>query len=253
MMLCWRQLSFSYEALPVLNNITADVQRGELLGVIGANGAGKSSLLQLTAGVIPMQHGAVELFGRSADKLSVSERAKRVSYLPQIAAVEWPLNVRQVVALGRLPHSGMFLQESDDDVVAITEAMLNTDVIALAERRMTTLSGGERMRVMIARMLATQAELLLADEPIAALDLLHQLQIMQLFKQHCERGGAAVIALHDLNMAARFCDRLLLLHNHQMLVSGTPTQVLTSDHLSQAYGVTVAINEHAGRLCVHPL
>lgn len=250
MMLQFQSVSFGYKQQPILKNIDVSLASAEMLGVIGANGAGKSAFIQLAANLLLPSSGQITWWSQSAAQFGASDRAKKIAYLPQSPQVDWPLTVRQVAALGRLPHQTWTARENDRDILFITDALLQTDMTAFADRRMDTLSGGERMRAMIARLFATRATLLLADEPIAALDILHQLQILQLFKQHCQQGGSAIIALHDLNMAARFCDKLLLLHQGSVLAFGEPAQVLTPRNLATAFGVRTIVSELGDHLTV---
>lgn len=250
-MLTFQSVSFSYNGHLILDDINVSLQSGELIGVIGANGAGKSTFIQLAAGLLTPRQGTIHCCGDDLAFLPASERAKKMAYLPQSPQVDWPLTVKQIAGLGRLPHQNWWAQESDADVLAVANALLQTDMTSLSERRMDTLSGGERLRAMIARMVATQAELWLADEPLAALDILHQLQIVQLFKRHCADGGSAVMVVHDLNMAARFCDKLLLLHHGKRLAFGAPDSVLTTDNVQMALGVVATLARHDGHLMVH--
>lgn len=228
-------LHAAYGTQQVLRDIRLSIAAGECLALIGPNGAGKSSLLRVLAGLLPATAGSIAIAGKPLSAWRPDALAKQRGYLSQHAGVQWPLPVHEVVALGRLPFGNRQLTPSDEQI--IDAAMMAADVQALAERPVTTLSEGERARVLIARLFATEAPLLLADEPTAALDLAHQHQVMQLFRQHCQAGGAAILVLHDLNLAARYCDRVLLLQHGAMVSQGSPAQVLTATQLAAVYGI----------------
>ncbi|HWB51459.1 MAG TPA: ABC transporter ATP-binding protein [Stellaceae bacterium] len=224
----------------VLDGVNIAVEGGELVGLIGPNGAGKTSLLRALAHLAPPATGRVLCDGRPLDEFPPIERARRTAYLAQGAEVHWPLTVEKLVALGRLPHRGSWGGESETDTAAIARAMQATDVGRFRGRTIATLSGGERMRVMLARALAVEAPILLADEPVAALDPYHQLQVMTVLKSTAGRGTAVVAVLHDLSLATRFCDRLVLLHGGRVLAVGRPAEVLGDENLRTAYAVGFA-------------
>jgi iron complex transport system ATP-binding protein len=165
------------------------------------------------------------------------ERARHMAYLPQNAESHWPLTVLRVIEMGRLPHRSWWQQLGPQDRRAVTRAVQLTEVEGLLERVVTTLSGGERMRVNLARMLASGAPLLLADEPIASLDPYHQFHILEIFAEHARSGGSVLMVLHDLSYAARFCDRLVLLDDGRLAAEGSPREVLQPELLRQVYGV----------------
>ncbi|MBK1694743.1 ABC transporter [Chromatium weissei] len=221
---------------------------GELLGLIGPNGAGKSTLIKAIAQLLPYQ-GAMALRGAAIDTLTAPQRARQLAYLSQEHSVQWPITVQDLVRLGRHPYRGSWWrgasQQNAANEAAIAKAMRVTDVWALRERRLTELSGGERARVRLARMLAVNAPLLLADEPVAALDPRHQLEVMALLRKQCQRGASVIVVLHDLTLASRFCDRLLLLHHGELVASGAPDAVLNAENLRRVYGIEAVIGEHA--------
>jgi iron complex transport system ATP-binding protein len=227
---------------PVLRGIDAAVGAGELLGLIGANGAGKSTAMRVLAGLLRPEQGEVRFDGTPADRLGPARLALLRSYLPQEPVAHWSLTAADVVRLGRLPHRDRW---SDD--AAVERAMRRTGTLAFASRRIDTLSAGERMRVLLARALSVEAPILLADEPTAGLDPLQQLRIMQLLRELAEEGGTVLAVLHDLTLAARFCTRLVLLHEGHVLADGPPGDVLSDGNLARAYGVTV---RRAGELIV---
>jgi len=245
-----------YGDRPVLHDINTTIHASELVGLIGPNGAGKSSLLKALAGLLAPSKGCVRLHQRELGQYKKIELARQLSYLAQGASVQWPLLAQRVVELGRLPHTGFGngfghdLSPTDRD--AVTTAMAQADVTAFAGRTITALSEGERMRVMIARMFATQAPLMLADEPMAWLDWYHQHHTLELFQQHCQRGGSAVVVLHDLNLAARFCDKLVLLDQGRIVRSGSPQQVLDAEVLRTVYRMELEVQLLDGVVQVLP-
>ena len=236
----------------ILSAVDIEVKAGEVLGLIGPNGAGKSSLLKCIASLLPLDQGQCFFRGTDVSALDAKERGKNIGYLAQNAIANWPLKANKLIALGRLPHQGMVRKLSDSDQLAIDKAVKSAEVEHLLDRVVTTLSGGELTRVMLARLLATEPELILADEPIASLDPYHQLHILQILKQHAENGGAAIIVLHDLNHAAHFCDRLLLLHEGKVVANDKPENVLTDEILAAAYQVECARFQEQGDFYIVP-
>jgi iron complex transport system ATP-binding protein len=222
----------------VLRDINAVAGAGELLGLVGANGAGKSTLLQVLAGLRRPDQGDVRLGDLPIAAIARPSLALLRAYLPQSPAVHWDLTSAELVGLGRLPHrraSG----NGARDAAAVQRAMARTSTSGLADRRVDTLSGGERARVLLARALAVEARVMLADEPIAGLDPLQQIRTMLVLRELAREGAAVVVVLHDLTIAARFCDRLILLHQGAVLAEGPPGTVLTDANLALAYGITV--------------
>ncbi|MEW7981834.1 MAG: ABC transporter ATP-binding protein [gamma proteobacterium symbiont of Phacoides pectinatus] len=223
---------------PVLRGVDIELRSGELLGLIGPNGAGKSTLLRALAGLQVLHGGAVALDGVPLERSGPQLRARAMAYLAQNGEAHWPIEVERLVALGRTPHLTPWQRPGDKDRAAVLRALEQTDTLGLRERLFTTLSGGERMRVLLARALAVQPRVILADEPVAALDPAHQLEVMALLRAHCEGGGAALVVLHDLTLGGHFCHRLQLLHQGRALAEGRPDEVLTRENLERAYGIT---------------
>ena len=220
------------------------VAPGEMLGVIGPNGAGKSTLLNALAGIQPYT-GTLDYFGFDAQRLAPKQRAQRIGFLPQSQHSAWSLSVEDVVALGRLPWG-------DEDAALIKAAMTRTGVLPWRSRKVAELSGGEQARVWLARVLAGQPVLLLADEPVASLDLLHQRKVMELLREHARQDRAVVLSIHDLGLAARYCDKLCLLADGQLLAFGTPREVLTEAHVMAAFQVDVHIDLQANPPIILP-
>ncbi|HJQ57565.1 MAG TPA: ABC transporter ATP-binding protein [Vineibacter sp.] len=242
-----RGLRRALDGRVVLDGIDVDIDTGRITAVIGPNGAGKSTLLRLLAGVDAPDAGEVTLQGTPVRALPAMTRARRIAFLPQAAEPQWPLAGRDVVSLGRLPHGAGFDRLSADDARAVDQAMARTGTADFAARRVDHLSAGERARLLLARALATEADVLMADEPTAALDPAYQLAAMAALRHEAGRGAAVGLALHDLGLAARFCDQLVLLAAGRVLASGSPADVLRPDALRTAYGVTfdlVAWGDH---------
>jgi iron complex transport system ATP-binding protein len=230
-------ISLSRDKRTILNSINMEVRAGELVGLIGPNGAGKSTLLKVLASLLKPASGQVLWQGKVLSTLKPNDRAKAIAWLEQNGAIHWPLTVERLVALGRLPHLAAWQQLNETDRRVLEAILQQTDLVALRARDATTLSGGERSRVLLARALASEPQVLLADEPVAALDLGHQIQTMQLLRDFVQGERAGVVVLHDLALAARYCDRLYLMQHGQIVAEGTAEQVLTTALLEQVYGV----------------
>lgn len=235
------ELGFRVEAKTLLDRVRMHADQGQLVGLIGPNGAGKSTLLRAIAGVLRPQEGAVWLEGEDLDSIPSREVAARMALVPQIAPYTHGFTVRELVLMGRYPHLGRFQIEGPADEQIAHEAMRLTGTEEFAERTLDTLSGGERQRVFVSRALAQQPHVLLLDEPTANLDVLHKLRVLDLVRRLVDEGLTAVAAIHDLSMAARYCDRLILLSDGRVLAEGTPEQVLTPEIIESAFGVRSAV------------
>jgi iron complex transport system ATP-binding protein len=241
-----------YGDTTVVADVDLRVRTGEMVGLIGPNGSGKTTLLRILANLRPPQAGLVRYAGRTAAEFGALALARRLAYLAQGGEVHWPMSAEAVVALGRLPHRAAFGGIDQCDRDAIERALAATDIVHLRTRTMDQVSGGERMRILLARALAVDGDLLLADEPTTALDPLHQLQVMELLRATVRRGRGVVVVLHDLALAMRFCDRLVLLAEGRVLDAGPPDRVLNDDHLARAYGIHAVRGEHDGTAFVLP-
>lgn len=225
----------------VVRGIDAEFTPGSLIGVIGPNGAGKSTLIRAMLGLIPAHRGRVMLDGKPVAELPRREVARTVAYLPQGQTLHWPLSVERLVALGRLPHLAPLSRISDGDLAIVEDAMVRADVAHLRGRSAIELSGGERARVLLARALAVGAPGLIADEPLASLDPGHQIEVMELLAQEAANGALVIAVLHDLTMAARYCDRILLLDGGDLAADGPPLDVLTPERLRDVYGISAMV------------
>jgi len=236
----------------VIERVDAVFEPGRLIGVIGPNGAGKSTLIRAMLGLIPYD-GHVAIDDAEARGLSRPALARKIAYLPQGQTLHWPLTVERLVGLGRLPHLAPMSRISQADQDAIIDAMTKADVLALRHRIATELSGGERARVLLARALAVQASALIADEPLAALDPRHQIEVMELLREEARGGGLVIAVLHDLTMAARYCDRLLLLDTGRVAAEGAPLDVLSPERLAATYGIAARIDQTEAQPLIVPL
>jgi iron complex transport system ATP-binding protein len=244
-MLSINDVTICYEARTVLRNVSFDVNAGEVLALIGPNGVGKSTLLRGCSGTLKPIGGRVLIDGRDAQALRVAERAKLMAVVPQAVRLPETFTVFETVLMGRTPYLGWLGRESEPDRSAVQAALERTCTLELADRLIGELSGGEQQRVLIARSLAQSARILLLDEPTAHLDLKHQASVLSLVCDlaHAEKY-AVLIALHDLNLAAQYADRVALLSNGEIAAIGTPEEVLTEENLSLAYGLHITVYEH---------
>lgn len=223
----------------LVKNVSIEVASGELIGLIGPNGAGKSTLLSLLAGVDKPSSGSVKLDDQNLLDIPLKERAVKIGWLEQIGTVHWPVTVERLVMLGRIPHLPSWGQATTTDLLAVENAIDVADCSSIRKQVVTTLSGGERSRVLLARALAAEPTMLFADEPVSALDLGHQLQTMQLLRDFASDDKAAVVVLHDLSLAARYCDKLYLMHEGKVVASGAVASVLSTENIARVYGVSV--------------
>ncbi|MGN6269145.1 MAG: ABC transporter ATP-binding protein [Sphingomonas sp.] len=227
----------------MLRSVSAAFHPGRVTAILGPNGAGKSSLVKAAAALIAAEAGAVRLDGRDIAALRPRERARLIGYLPQDSAVHWNLPAREVVALGRAPHRSPFAALDASDEAAIAEAIAAAEIAALIDRPVVELSGGERARVLLARVLAGTPSWLLADEPLASLDPAHQIDILDRLRARAAAGTGVVIVLHDLIQAGRAADDVLLLKDGEVAAFGPAADVLTPDRLRDVFDVEVQMAE----------
>ncbi|MCC7517028.1 MAG: ABC transporter ATP-binding protein [Pseudomonadales bacterium] len=232
-----KQLQYRTDTRCILSGVDCQLQAGEFVGLIGANGAGKTTLLRLLIGLLTPCAGDVLINGKSLQHYSRRALARRMTLVPQDTGIAYPFSVRELVAMGRHPHLRRFAPMMKDDLAIVESAMRTLAVDGMADKPVTALSGGERQRVMIARALAQQTAIVLLDEATASLDLCHQLDVLEAAKRLAQQGHLVIAAIHDLSMASRFCDRLLLLADGKLAACGSPQQVLTPAHLHQHFSV----------------
>jgi len=230
----------------ILRSVSVALAGGELLGIVGPNGAGKTTLMRIMAGLAMPDSGSVLLDDRPIDAWPRRMRAQCLAYLPQDAACHWPIAAERLVALGRLPHLEPWRRPGGRDRDAIEKAMRFAEVESLAARTVDTLSGGERARVLLARTLAGEPDILLADEPVADLDPYHALRVMGQLARLAAAGTGVAVVLHDLTLAARFCHRLLLLDHGTVAADGPPDAVLSPETLARTYRIEAVRGSHAG-------
>lgn len=236
----------------VLRDLSATFEAGQLVAIVGPNGAGKSTLLQVLSKLIENASGQIELDQRALTTFERGTLARRIAYLPQDHHVSWPVSVRHVVELGRMPYVSTLTRIAEVDRNHIESAMKAMSVTHLADRPATTLSGGELARVLVARLLAQDTPYILADEPAAGLDPAHALGLFEHFRALGAAGRLVLVAMHDLSFALRFCDRALLLNQGRAEAFGPVRDVLTRDHVAAVYGVRAAIGEVDGLPVVVP-
>jgi iron complex transport system ATP-binding protein len=250
-------VSFAYgPEQPVLRDVSAEITRGTILGILGPNGSGKTTLLRLLSGTRRPTRGQVLLEGTSLDRLSRRDVARRIAVVAQETQLAFEYTVMEMVLMGRHPHLGLFELEGPEDFSVARDAMHATGTGELEERRFSTLSGGEKQRVVIAAALAQSSDVLLLDEPTASLDLAYQLEVaVVLTSLNHDRGATIVISTHDLNLAAAVCRELVLLKAGQVIAAGPTTEVLTSHRVRELYGVEADVRVHdgSGHLVVVPI
>ncbi|MGY3583897.1 iron complex transport system ATP-binding protein [Bradyrhizobium sp. USDA 4341] len=231
-------LNASLGSRKVLHDVSLSLEAGHLVALVGPNGAGKTTLLRALAGLIPSD-GEIRIGGDALAALALRERAKRFAYLPQGHMVHWPLPARDIVALGRYPHGATDpARLSQKDMEAVLRAMQAVDVTEFSDRRVTELSGGERSRVALARVLAVEAPVILADEPTASLDPRHQIDVMQKLRNVADTGVLVIVVTHDLGLAARFADHVLVLSDGRLAAQGAPAEALSESVLASVFRVS---------------
>jgi iron complex transport system ATP-binding protein len=236
----------------VLRDVSLSLSPGHLVALVGPNGAGKTTLLRALAGLLPSQ-GEIHVGGDALSSLPLRERARRFAYLPQGHVVHWPLPARDIVALGRYPHGATDpARLAPRDAEAVTRAMQATDTVGLSERRVTELSGGERSRVALARVLAVEAPVMLADEPTASLDPRYQIDVMTNLRNAADGGMLVILVTHDLGLAARFADTVLVLSEGRLVSTGTPAEALSEKVMSDVFRISAYRAEYQREAVIVP-
>ena len=240
------EASLTVKRAPLLDRASLSLAPGELVVLLGPNGAGKTSLLRVALGLVTPDSGTALLQGEPAASLVARDRARAVTYLPQMRDLVWPMRVRDVVALGRFAYGAAPERLEQADAQAVAQALAACDLDPLADRATDTLSGGELARVHVARALASQAPLMLADEPVGSLDPRHQHSVMRLIRGFVDRGGGALVVLHDLDLAALHADRLVWMADGRTVASGSVADTMTPHWISAIYGVQASVIQRDG-------
>lgn len=246
-----RGLGVSIDGRWIIESLDIAFQPGEFVAVIGPNGAGKTTLIRALSGLQPA-FGRIAVAGVTFDNLDARTRARVLGYLPQGHVFYWPMPVLDVVGLGRVPHGAGAGSLSVADRAAVADAMAATETVGFADRPVTTLSGGERARVALARVLAVEAAAILADEPTASLDPRYQLLVLEMLREQAERGVAVIAVLHDLSMASRFADRVVVMDAGKVVEDGPPPEVITPKMLRTVFGIEGIVVERDGVRLVLP-
>jgi iron complex transport system ATP-binding protein len=240
-----QKICLNYGHRPVVKDLSFELRRGELLGLVGPNGCGKTSIIKSLSRVMANSSGRILLDGKDLNKISRHELACLIGVVPQNPVLPETFTVFEVVVLGRNPHLGLFSGENAHDIAVVWQAMEKTGITHLAKRRIGELSGGEKQRVTIARVLAQEPQIILLDEPTANLDIAQQLEILDLIGGMCrENNLAGLIAIHDLNIAAQYCTRILMLKNGTIHACGTPAEVITAENVREVFAAETSIYPH---------
>ncbi len=239
-----KNLTYSYENRAVLENISISIEKGSFFIIIGPNGSGKTTLLKLIAGIQKPAKGQINILGQPLAHFTRKSLAQTVAMVAQMAAMEFPFTVEEMVLMGRSPHKGMLGLDNRSDMEIARQSMTFTEVEHLARRKLYQLSGGEQQRVFIARAICQEPEIILLDEPTAALDLGHQVKVMDLMERlQLEKGVTIVMVSHDVNLAAIYGNSLMLLKEGKIVSIGSPVKVLTYESLEKAYGCTLIVDK----------
>lgn len=247
-----KDVEFSYASVPVLKDVCIELAESEMLGVVGPNGAGKSTLIRCIDRILVPQKGSIVLDGRDIKELRLLELAKKMGYIPQSTSQIFPATVFDTVLMGRRPHLGWRSSEKDTEKVLEMLQMLNIEEFAM--RDINELSGGQQQKVFIARALTQEPDVLLLDEPTSNLDIRHQLEVMDIIKNIViEKELSAIMAIHDLNLASRYADRIVMMNSGKIFSAGDPVSVLTPANIKRVYGVEAEVNNNNGRPYIVPI
>ena len=247
-----RDVEFGYTSVPILKDVCIELAGSEVLGVVGPNGAGKSTLIRCIDRILKPQRGSILLDGRDINEMRLMELAKRMGYVPQSTSQIFPATVFDTVLMGRRPHLGWRSSEKDEEKVLDVLQMLNIENLAM--RDINELSGGQQQKVFIARALVQEPDVLLLDEPTSNLDIRHQLEVMEIITSIVrEKKISAIMAIHDLNLASRYADRVVMLNGGTIIDAGNPSSVLTPKNIKQVYGVEAVVRNESERPFIVPI
>lgn len=240
-----QNISINYGVCAVVEGVSFSLETGKIIALLGSNGAGKTTVLKSLNGSLPVAKGEILLGGKVVKELSRREIAQKISVIAQETETKFPVSVLEFVLSGRFAHDSGFGWETEKDLQIAVDCLNSCDLKNYESRRMNQLSGGERQRVVLARALATEAKILLLDEPTANLDLAHQAMLFRLVRERCKKDdSAAIVITHDLNLAAEFADEILLLKNGKILAKGAPEKVLTEENIAEIFGVKVLLDQN---------
>jgi iron complex transport system ATP-binding protein len=247
-----KDVEFGYASVPILKDVCIELATSEMLGVVGPNGAGKSTLIRCIDRILKPQHGVILLDGRDIKEMRLMELAKKIGYIPQSVTQVFPATVFDTVLMGRRPHIGWRSSEKDTEKVLETLRLLNIE--SLAMRDINELSGGQQQKVFIACALTQEPDVLLLDEPTSNLDIRHQLEVMNILKDIViEKQISAIMAIHDLNLASRYADRIIMMNGGEIFSAGDPISALTPENIEHVYGVEVRVNNQDGSPYIVPI
>ena len=247
-----KDVEFSYASVPILKDVCIELAASEMLGVVGPNGAGKSTLLRCIDRILKPQRGSILLDEREIKEMSRMELARKMGYIPQSSAQVFPATVFDTVLMGRRPHIGW--RSSEKDMKKVLETLQLLNIKSFAMRDINELSGGQQQKVFIARALTQEPDVLLLDEPTSNLDIKHQLEVMDIIKNIVrEKGIAAIMAIHDLNLASRYADRIVMMNGGEIFDAGDAAAVLTPENIKHVYDVEVEVPNHGGRPYIVPI
>jgi len=245
-------VKFAYGSVPVLDNVSMELNRAEVLGIVGPNGTGKSTLIRCIDRIVNPKQGSILLDDNDINKLSRMEIARKIGYVPQSVQGVFPASVIDTVLMGRRPYHGWSSNKEDLDYVLEVLELLG--MMEFAMRDINEISGGQQQKVLIARALVQKADILLLDEPTSNLDIKHQMEVMEVVKNIVKNKGiSAIIALHDLNLASRYADRIIMMKEGKIFAGGSPVSVFTEENIKQVYGVKALVNDDGERPYIIPI
>jgi iron complex transport system ATP-binding protein len=247
-------LDFAYDSEPILKNISLSIKKGDFIGLIGPNGSGKSTLLKLMGGILNCPDNAILINEHRINAINKKELARAITWVPQEHPIVFPYTIQEIVLMGRHPYLSPLSFEGEEDYKIALKAMETTQTLQFSDRYFNEISGGEKQRVMLASAITQEPEVMLLDEPTSALDLKYQVQILNILNQlNKEKNITLILAMHDLNLASRYCRRLILLNDGSIVCDGTPEEVLKKEIIENVYGVNVNLHNLDGDILVHPI